>query len=119
MLGFTNCTQTCCSCRVVSKRRVSLPDRRRFCHKRFNQLSQSRIWRLPGLSSLCALCFPVKPPQGTRGAGAGCYDRIAGFHSCGDCRGELHPCFIPQSTVYAPGAQRVYTHCMRRIAVIA
>jgi hypothetical protein len=74
---------------------------------------------LPGFSSLCALCFPIKPPQGTRGAGARCNDRIAGFHSCSDRRGELHPCFIPQSTVYAPGSQRVYTHCMRRIAAIA
>ena len=43
----------------------------------------------------------------------------AGFHSCCDCRGELHACFIPQSTLYAPGSQRVYTHCMRRIAAIA
>jgi hypothetical protein len=74
---------------------------------------------LPGFSSLCALGFPMKPPQGTRGAGAGCNDRIAGFDSCCDGRGELHACFIPQSTVTAPGAQRVYTHCMRRIAAIA
>jgi hypothetical protein len=61
----------------------------------------------------------MKSPQGTRGAGAGCNDGIAGFHSCSDRRGELHPCFIPQSTVYAPGSQRVYTHCMRRFAAIA
>jgi hypothetical protein len=61
----------------------------------------------------------MKPPQGTRGARAGCNDRIAGFHCCRDRRGELHPCFIPQSTVYAPGSQRVYTHSMRRIAAIA
>jgi hypothetical protein len=61
----------------------------------------------------------MKPPQGTRGAGAGCNDRIASFHSCRDGRGELHACFIPQSTVPAPGAQRVYTHCMRRMAAIA
>ena len=74
---------------------------------------------MPGFSSLCALGFPIKPPQGTRGAGAGCNDRIAGFHSCRDRRGKLHPCFIPQSTVYAPGSQRVYTHSMRRIAAIA
>ena len=74
---------------------------------------------MPGFSSLFALGFAMKPPQGTRGAGAGCYDRIAGFHSCCDCRGELHACFIPQSTVAAPGSQRVYTHCMRRIAAIA
>ncbi|MEA2259882.1 MAG: hypothetical protein QOH35_3971 [Acidobacteriaceae bacterium] len=74
---------------------------------------------MPGFSSLCALGLPIKPPQGTRGAGARCNDRIAGFHSCRDRRGELHPCFIPQSTVYAPGSQPVYTHCMRRIAAIA
>ena len=74
---------------------------------------------MPGFSSLCALGFPIEPPQATRGASARCNDRIAGFHSCRDRRGELHPCFIPQSTVYAPGAQRVYTHCMRRIAAIA
>ena len=85
MLGLTNCTQICCSCRVVSKRRVSLPERSCFCHRRFNQLSQSRMsGGLPGLQALSALFLAVQPPQGARGSGAGCNHRVAGLDGCGD-----------------------------------
>ncbi len=77
---------------------------------------------MPGFQSLLALCLAVKPPQGAGGAGAGCNHRIAGLDCCGDCRGELHPCFIPQRRASAPGPRRrVHSlhaaDCSIRIAV--
>src|SRR6201996_1151053 len=117
--GFTRRTQTCCSCRVVSRRRVSRPERKHFCHKRFNQLSQSRMsgdCQASRPSPRCASPCSRRKALAERAVEV---ITVSPFSIAAAMdRGSCIPCFIPQRMAAAPLALRVYTQCMRRIAAL-